>query len=270
MITYQTELITVFQSALFQLNSTVITTDDLVLVVDPAYLPNEIEEIREYVEKVKGVRPVYLFFTHSDFDHIVGYGAFPKAITIASAEFVKSHMQEIQINEAIKYDDEFYIERPYSLTYPEIDIIIKKDGETVTIGGTVISFYHAFGHNHDGLLAYIESENIVIAGDYLSDIEFPFIYHSCEDYLKTMSTLMKILNQNHHSILITSHGSITSNEKEIQKRILDAKEYFRILETNADDGNFDEFLKKKNYKFPLTFKKSHQNNLQLVKSKRLY
>ena len=68
--------VTIFQSALYQTNSTVVRTDDLVLVVDPALLPDEVAAIREYVESIREDRSVFLVFTHSDFDHIIGYKAF--------------------------------------------------------------------------------------------------------------------------------------------------------------------------------------------------
>lgn len=58
----------------------------MVLLVDPTWLPHEVEEISDHVAHIRNVKPLYLLFTHSDYDHVLGYKAFPDAITIGSKE----------------------------------------------------------------------------------------------------------------------------------------------------------------------------------------
>lgn len=84
MIQYRTEHVTVFQSALFQTTSTVISLDEHIVIVDPNWLPHEVREIQSYVESIRGNKELYLLFTHGDFDHIIGYRAFPDAKTVGS------------------------------------------------------------------------------------------------------------------------------------------------------------------------------------------
>jgi hydroxyacylglutathione hydrolase len=265
MIIYQKSNVTVFQSGLFQLNTTVAVTDDLVLVVDPGYLPQEVEAIKQYVDDIKGNRQVYLFFTHSDFDHIVGYGAFQEAITIASKEFVENPLKESQLRDVIKFDDEFYLSRPYGVEYPVIDHAIQRDGEKLTIGETEITFYHAFGHNNDGLIAVVEPLDIVIAGDYLSDIEFPFVYHSFAEYHKTLNTFKRLFTENRPLILITSHGSVTVDSDEIQKRIADSEEYLQLVTNSSSEEEFNQFVAEKGYSFLTNLKLRHLDNIRLFK-----
>jgi hydroxyacylglutathione hydrolase len=266
MIIHKTKNVTVFQSGMYQVNSTVITTDDLVLIVDPGYLPREVDEIRHYVERIKGSRPTYLYFTHSDFDHIVGYGAFPEAKTIASKELVENPIRESQVKDLIKYDDEFYLLRPYPVRYPVIDHIISADGEQLKIGETVLTFYHAFGHNHDGLIAVVEFEMVLIAGDYLSDIEFPFVYYDVNEYKRTINTLQRRLEESNAFTLIPSHGSVTNDPTEIQQRINDSKQYLRLLTSEPTEEQFTQFLIEKEYRFTTIFKKRHEDNLQIVRN----
>ncbi len=263
MIIHKTNNVTVFQSAMFQLNTTVVTTEDLILVVDPGYLPYEIEKIRLYVDRIKGDRPIYLFFTHSDFDHIVGYGAFLDAKTIASEQFVTNNLKESQLQEAINYDDEYYIVRPYQLVYPSIDYMIKEDGERFQVGNTLLTFYYALGHNHDGLIGVIESEKLAIVGDYLSDIEFPFVYFSFEQYDRTLKSLSSIFKENRELTLITSHGTVTSDQSEIIKRLNDSYEYLEFVKRQGSGEQFEQFMKEKNYLFSSVFRKRHQDNLRV-------
>ena len=267
MIHYQTKTVTVFQSRMFQLNSTVVQTDDLVLIVDPGYFPDEIEEIRQFVDSIKGDRPLYLFFTLSDYDHIVGYGAFPNAATIASKALVDSPLRDKQLADTIGYDHEFYINRPFLLEYPHVNFVIDGEGK-VEAGDTLIRFYPAIGHNHDGLMAAIQPLNILIAGDYLSDIEFPFIYHSFEEYKQTIRTLEGLQLRMSNLTLIPGHGSVTNDQSEVSKRITDSKEYLEILENNLDDVTFEKYMDEKKYQFKTALRRRHRDNIKQLKNEK--
>lgn len=94
MITFQNHNLCIFRSLLYETNSIVVQTEDLVLVVDPTWLPHEVEEIRQFVHSSLNQRPLYLLFTHSDYDHILGYNAFPGAKVIASKAFEEKTKQE--------------------------------------------------------------------------------------------------------------------------------------------------------------------------------
>jgi hydroxyacylglutathione hydrolase len=88
-IIYRDLNVTIFQSALFQTNSTVILTDDAVLVVDPAWLPDEVLAIQQYAESIRGRRSLFLVYTHSDYDHIIGHGAFRPDKVFATKAFAE-------------------------------------------------------------------------------------------------------------------------------------------------------------------------------------
>ena len=65
MIAIQKDGLTVFQSTLWKTTSSVLETDDLILVVDPTWLPNEIKEIQEHVAHIRNGKDLYLLFTHA-------------------------------------------------------------------------------------------------------------------------------------------------------------------------------------------------------------
>lgn len=67
-----------------------------------------------------------------------------------------------------------------------------KDGEQLKIGSTTLNFYEAKGHTDVGIFTIIEPLGVWIAGDYFSNIEFPFIYSSSKDYIQTLEK-----NRNH-------------------------------------------------------------------------
>ncbi len=229
MIQFETNNLTIFESALFRTTSTVLVTDDLVLVVDPNWLPQEVEAIRSHVEKVKGDRPVYLLFTHSDYDHIIGYRAFPEAKVIASSAFQKNAEKEKVLEEIRQFDDDYYILRDYPIEYPEVDVEVKKDGQTLALGQTRLTFYLAPGHNADGVFTIAEPEGLFIAGDYLSNIEFPFVYHSFEKYENTLKKVDSILGKHAIDLLIPGHGDVAITEEEILLRQQESFGYFEQL-----------------------------------------
>lgn len=229
MIQYKDNFITIFQSAIYQTNSVVVETDKSVLVVDPTWLPNEVDEIQDYVYKNKKDKDLYLLFTHSDFDHILGYGAFSHAKVIASEKLKDCPDKQSIINSIQDFDDSYYITRKYDVKFPNVDISISKEYEELEIEDMKIHFYQAPGHTDDGIITVLEPLGIVIAGDYLSNLEFPYIYHNSDDYLSTLTKFESIIEKYDISLLIPGHGGFTKEKTEMKKRISEAVHY--ILQT---------------------------------------
>lgn len=266
LIQFENEYLTVFQSSLYQTTSTVVQTKDLILVVDPTWLPHEITEIREHVESIKGDRPIYLLFTHADFDHIIGYMAFPEAKTIGSIVMKEHPQKEYVLDQIAEFDSKYYVQRDYLIQFPDLDIAIKHDGESITIGETTLSFYKAPGHTPDGLFTVIGSLGLFIAGDYLSNVEFPYIYHSSLAYEETMNKVERILKQHAIRYLIPGHGQITNNTQEMKSRMGKSLSYIKELRDaiiKDDQHKLDAMVDE--YPFPKSMKSFHEQNQSLIK-----
>lgn len=266
-IIHQQQNLTVYQSALYMTNSIVIETPELVLVVDPNWLPQEVEKLRHHAEWVLGDRELYILFTHSDYDHIIGYGAFPTARVIASRllqdqdELVKqSTLEDIR-----QFDDDYYIERPYPIAYPQVDIIIEADAQLLEVGSTRLTFYHAPGHTNDGLITVVEPGGIIIAGDYLSDIEFPYMYHSSTEYMRTLMKTDKIIHAHNPQLLIPGHGNVTEDQMEMQRRRLASESYIvrmRQAVKNNSQTAMDALIAE--CPFPRNMRRYHEHNRRLL------
>lgn len=267
MITYQSESLMIFQSELYQTNSSVLVTQDLVLLTDPGFLPSELQAIRTFLDEVKGERPVYVFFTHSDWDHIVGYGAFKDCTTIAGDIFAEQTDQAKAVEINASLDDEFYIIRSYDIEYPRVDMILRKEGEALTVGQTVLTFYSAAGHNPDGWMCMVGQGEMLITGDYLSDIEFPFVFHTYAAYRNTLSKLRGLSNTCPNLLLVPSHGSVTDRQEEIRHRLDVSEAYLQLTEElleQPDEARLEDFMKDQNYKFKRTLARRHETNLNLL------
>lgn len=281
MIQFKNRYARVFESSLFQTTSTVVYTDDLILVADPNWLPSEINEIREFVRLLTTEDPdksVYLLFTHSDYDHVLGYRAFTEAKTIASKAFAENSNKEAILKQISDWDDEYYILRDYPITYPAVDIIIAKDGEEMipgTQGNTRLFFYQAPGHNIDGMITIVESLekttgkqfSIMLAGDYLSNVEIPFIDYDSSLYEATLVKIMDILSRHPINMMVPGHGNIAFTTTEIKKRVELSMSYIRELRSSISfDEPFDIQAWLKLYDFPVSLIKAHEKNVAQIKT----
>jgi hydroxyacylglutathione hydrolase len=262
---YQKQSLTVYQSDLYMTNSMVLELPELVVVVDPNWLPREVAAIKKHVYNRLGNRPLYLLFTHSDYDHIIGYRAFPGAKVIASRRFRDKDNKEEILELIRQFDDDYYIVRDYSIDYPNVDIVIDQDGDTLSVGDTTLTFYMAPGHNDDGILTVVQPEGILLAGDYLSDVEFPYIYHSSIDYMQTLKKAEHIMNTCNIQTLVPGHGSVTESYKAMQRLIQVSRDYILGLRSaiEAEDQALIESIIIE-CPFPRNMRKFHENNRKLM------
>lgn len=261
-IQFQKENITVFQSALYMTTSAIIQTNEAVIMTDPNWLPAEIEEIKSYISKIKGDKQLFIIYTHSDFDHIIGSGAFPEAKVIASKQFDENPNKEDSIQKIKQFDQKYYLNRSYSPVYPTVDIVVAEDGYKLELDSLTMTFYQAPGHTNDGLFTVIEPYGLLLSGDYLSDIEFPFIFSNYKDYVNTVNKAENILLNHQITTHIPGHGLTTQNQLEIQKRINDSKYYLEQL--LHDNGELERYLRRE-YPFFEGMESIHTANKKMAK-----
>ncbi|MBK7805097.1 MAG: MBL fold metallo-hydrolase [Saprospiraceae bacterium] len=230
--------ITVFESSLYRTTTTIIELGESILIIDPNWLPIEIEYLQNYITLNYNDHQKYLLFTHSDFDHILGYGAFPGAKVIASVAFVKNENKNEILDQILEFDRKYYISRNYPIVYPATDIVIEKDYYSYSIENFECIFFNAPGHSKDGLFMIIPEKNLWVAGDYLSNIEIPLIDDNFESYTTTLKKAMEIFTEfSDVHILIQGHGDITKERAEIQQRIENDTSYLKMLKKYSLNPN---------------------------------
>ncbi|WP_083886302.1 MBL fold metallo-hydrolase [Paenibacillus sonchi] len=267
MLKWKRSEITLFQSELYETNSLVIESAEHVLVVDPCWLPREVEEIRQYVSGILGGKRLLLLFTHSDFDHIIGYGAFPEAEIIASRGFADKSLEarETILEEIRAFDDGYYLRRPYAIAYPIVDHIMERDGQEMVFGELRLTGYIAPGHTDDGLFTVVDSHGLFIAGDYLSDVEFPYIYDSSTAYEATLDSVEQIIARHPVPLLIPGHGEAAESLLEIECRRVAGLGYIRSLRAAVaagDQAAADRLIA--GCAFPRNMRKFHRSNQELL------
>ena len=264
-VQYERADLILFESALFRTVTTLLIGDQYLLLVDPNWLPDEVQYIADRVAPFTTDRECFLLFTHSDYDHIVGYGKFSDFRTIASRAFAQQTDRKMALQQVVEWDDSNYISRDYPLVYPPIDRPIGGDGTELQLGEDTYVFYQAPGHNADGLLTFNRSRGILVVGDYLSNIEFPYIYHSVRDYRVTLDKLERLIRSDAVRVLVTGHGDHTEDRGEMLHRLKESRQYIDELERSVREGTpFDLEALFRRYRFPEIMQKFHEGNVRLV------
>jgi len=219
----------IFQSRWWQLNSILCNLHSTTLIWDPAYDPFELEAILIQAAKFESSSK-YLLFTHGDYDHIAGGVNFEDYQLVGSTAFRDKSDKEQVIQQINNLDHEFYVERKKPVTFPVLDIPIVPANPTILkLGNLEVIFFRAAGHTPDGLFTLVPELGLWVAGDYLSDIEFPFVEDELKDYLATLETARRLLDDYAIKVMVPGHGNPAYSKDEILKRIDHSERYVNSL-----------------------------------------
>jgi len=252
----------VFESAIYRTTSVLFFNDDFMLLIDPNYLPIEIEFIQAKVKSIRKKQELFLLFTHSDYDHIVGYEYFDTDKIIASELFLS--FKDQQLKAVQNFDKSLYVLRPQKLNFPVLTDVISKDGQSIGTQNNDLTFYLAPGHTADGLITLLQPENYLFVGDYLSNIEFPFIADCPTKYLETLDKIEQIVQTKNIQLLVVGHGDCLHNKKEMLERIEESRNYINYLFKNKDVKKLQAFENELANKYPFfdSVKEHHEKNIR--------
>ena len=269
-----------FPSSVWQMNSAVLCSHGEALVVDPGFFPDEIATLRDFVQG-RGLRP-RLYFTHGDFDHVAGHQAFPGAPRWGSPDLARREPGPVE-DQVREFDLRYYVERPQPFTFPRLtwEAAGPEPGGYArqTLGALEVLFWPAPGHTTDGLAAAVPALGLLFAGDYLSDLEFPFVEDSLVRYRVTLSTFRKAVHDLGLRVLVPGHGPAASSQADILGRVERDEAYLETLWQAAGDSvreGLDEAealarLEGVPYRggpVPDHLRKAHGNNTRLVLAER--
>ena len=198
----------VVTSAIWRTTATAIRSGQEAFLIDSPYLPEELEALPALLEQT-GFTPDALLATHADFDHLLGRLAFPQlALGVGEPTALRLHGNPGAAQRELRDSDaDFYIERerPLSLgSYETLPVPGKVD-----FGGSELELHPAPGHTEDGVAILWRERGILVAGDYLSDVEIPTV-SDLEDYRSTLARLGTLIAD--AQIVIPGHGSAHGRE----------------------------------------------------------
>lgn len=222
----------IYQSSIWQTNCSVIVNEAANVIIDPCYFPVEIQVIADFVNRKKSFNK-YIIFTHSDFDHIVGYQQFKEAKLIGQEEMAFAD-REAQILQLREIDQTYYINRKTPFVFPELDLTFPGEYQ-ISLKDDDLALFHAPGHTGDSCFVISKGKKVLFAGDYISDLEFPFVYFDTAAYLKSLDLAERLIRDYEINYVVPGHGDIAEGQEEILARIDGDRLYLKTLLEQAQE-----------------------------------
>jgi glyoxylase-like metal-dependent hydrolase (beta-lactamase superfamily II) len=208
----------VVTSRFWQTTATAVRAGGECLLIDSPYFPDELELLPVLLEQA-GFTPVGLLATHADWDHLLGRYSFPQmslGVGQSTAERLRAEPGAAQ-RELRDMDAETYVVRPGPLALGSYQVLPVPG--VMSVGDAEIELHPTGGHTPDGVAFMFRSTALLVCGDYLSDVEIPWISPGggIDDYRATLARLAAVVES--CETVVPGHGS--PHDSATALRILD-------------------------------------------------
>ena len=194
------------QTPLWQTNALLSRSGEDTLLCDPCFTSQEIERISAVAREGGG--PVHLLLTHGDYDHVCGIGYLPEAVVVAgqgTADRITSGTAGAELAAA---GAEWGVDWPTAL---RVDRVVEPG--RFACGPFDIEAMAATGHTPDGLAYVLVDQGVLVPGDYLSDMTYPFLLGTLEATIATMRRLLDALDRHDLRWVVPGHGRALKPEE---------------------------------------------------------
>ena len=175
---------------------------DEAVAVDPGVTQAEIEAVRDRAAS-EGARVVAVVATHGDFDHVAGIASFPDAEAVMGPRAAARIASGAALRDMAEEGATLGLSWPGS---PRCDRVLRV-GRRERVGPFEIETMELEGHTDDGIGVRLRDPDVLIVGDYLSPIEYPFVYHSTVAYRSTLAGLADLLRSDPPAQVVPGHGA---------------------------------------------------------------
>jgi hydroxyacylglutathione hydrolase len=189
----------VSQTALWQTNAVFASAGSDALLCDPCYTPDEIERLVALARETGG--PIHLLLTHGDFDHVCGIGYVPEAVVVAGGATAE------RIESGTAADELAAAGVVWGLKWP-IELRVDRVAEPgfLECGAFRVEAIEATGHTADGLAFVLLDQGVLVPGDYLSNMTYPFIGGGLASTIATVRRLLDALERHDLRWVVPGHG----------------------------------------------------------------
>jgi glyoxylase-like metal-dependent hydrolase (beta-lactamase superfamily II) len=226
----------VVTSAFWQTNAVALRAGAETVLIDSPYLPDELDALPGVLAGA-GFEPDGLLATHADFDHLLARLAFPgMTLGLGESSVERLRREPGQAQRDLRdHDARFYLSRPAPLALGQVQGLPVPGRLDLGTGENAIELelHPAEGHTSDGMALLAESLGLLVVGDYLSDVEIPWISDggSLADYRATLARLAPLLE--HASTIVPGHGA--PHARDLALRLLDEDfEYLDAVERGEE------------------------------------
>lgn len=216
--------VAVRRSRRFHTNTVVVVDDDRVLLIDPAWDPDELDAVAASLADFVVVAG---FATHAHHDHVLwhpGFGPAPRWASPTTARIATA-------------DRDALVQAWGHADRPDLTVLV---GEVTALGSGLIPWdgpsvqllvHNAHVDGHTAL--WVDDDRVLIAGDMLSDVELPLPENeSIDAYAVGLATLRPYAT--HAAVVVPGHGDPGSDGPERWKA--DSR-YIDQLSVGLDPGD---------------------------------
>jgi hydroxyacylglutathione hydrolase len=227
-----------FEAFLWNTSSLLALGEGKSLVVDPAITSDEVAAIGRRAQEL-GAPVRHVLITHGDWDHVCGIGGFPDAVVVMGDE-TAAKVESGKAADSVQRAVEGY--GFASSGSPRVDETFRR-GAAVALGQFVVETFPLVGHTPDGTGYRLRELGLLLVGDYLSPVEFPFAT-SPAAYRLTLAGLIELLREDPPEAVIPGHGPPLTADEALGVAEADLR-YLRSLHAAvvaalARDGTRDE------------------------------
>ncbi len=197
--------VVVATSVKWQTSCTLLHAGEETFVVDSPVFQEELDGVGQLLAQM-GWGLSGLLATHADFDHLLARLVFPDApLGVAETTAARLRAEPGVAARRLRELDEDYVQRPRPLGLGNVQALPVPG--RLDVGDQVLELLPADGHTHDGMAIWIGWAKVLVAGDYLSPIELPWLSEqgSRSAYLATLGRLKPFVEQ--AEWVVPGHGA---------------------------------------------------------------
>src|SRR3954452_19760073 len=199
----------VVTSRLWQTTPTAVRSGGESFLIDSPYFPDELELLPMLLEQA-GFTPSGLLASHADWDHLLGPPPSPGLALGAgspAAERLRAEPGAAQ-RELRDADAENYVVRPSPLSVGSYQSLPAPG--SVEMGDAELELHPTGGHTDDGVAFLARWAEVLVCGDFLSDVEIPMVGGAIRDYRATLARLGPLVEA--VETVVPGHGSPHSRD----------------------------------------------------------
>ena len=190
-----------YESALWETTALALHAGGDAVLVDPCISAPEIDAIKTDMSD-RGLALRGLLITHADWDHVCGISAFPGVPAIMSRGSADRIASGQAAEEVVRHGGEEGLSWEGA---PRADLVFDP-GEALQVGPFTVETMALAGHTACGAGYRVRELDLLAVGDYLSAIEFPFVYVSTAAYRATLTALSDELARDPVAYVTPGHG----------------------------------------------------------------
>jgi hydroxyacylglutathione hydrolase len=214
----------------YAMNTGILHDAEHAALVDPALLPDEVEDIAAFCE-AQQLKVETVVISHHHWDHVLGATRFAGARIVTQQAYIAQTALDLERtrNSIRRFEEAEGITTaaPFEPPMPDqtVDHIIG-----LMVGETRVQLFHTPGHARDHLSVYDAESACLWAGDLLSDLEIPFVSDRLDAFERTLGMFAGMVIE----VLVPGHGDITRDRAEIARRIEADRSYLSELRTRVE------------------------------------